>query len=88
LICTGLFVGGTWLLVKALGTAMSGKNPVQVALLFVIGLGLKFPAVIFCLEIVKMKRGDDVRGAIVGIVLVYFTTVAFAMVTSHRREDR
>lgn len=74
LICTSMFVGGTWCLVKALGGAKDG-NPVQPALFLVIGLGLKFPAAIYVLKILLSKNDNERYSAIAAVILVYFSTV-------------
>ncbi len=74
IVCTTLFVMGTWFVIKALGTS-KGVNPVQSAFFVVIGLALKFPAALYVLKVLLSRNVADRNGAIAAVILVYFSTV-------------
>ncbi|MBS1701868.1 MAG: hypothetical protein JST12_09425 [Armatimonadetes bacterium] len=87
LFVTFVFVCGSWCIVRAFGEA--GKaNSLGAAANFAIGLGLKFPGVIYVLKIAKSTNTADVNGAIAGVCLVYFSTVVGMAVYGFRQNRR
>jgi hypothetical protein len=86
-VVTLMFIAGTWLLVRALGDSKSG-SPLSSAMNAVIGLSLKFPAVIYVLKIAKSATPSDRNGAIVGVVLVYFVSVVGASIVGARQNRK
>ncbi len=77
MLITVLFVSGTVLIVRALGAGNEG-NYTTAGLYAVVGLALKFPALIVGLNIAKVAPRNERTVAMIAIVLVYFLTVAGA----------
>ncbi len=83
---TIVFVIGSWRLVCAFGEAGRG-NGFGAAMNFCIGLGLKFPAVVYILKIMKSPSRADHYGAIAGVCLVYFLTVVGMAIHGFRQNN-
>jgi hypothetical protein len=86
-LVTALFVAGTWLLIRAMGDTKSGSS-VPAAFQAVLGLGLKFPAVMYVLKMAKCEVPAEKNGAIVGVVLVYFVSVVGAAIVGARQNRK
>lgn len=86
-LSTAMFVGGTVLLVRALGAGSKG-NSLQAAFSAVLGLGLKFPAIIVGLKIGKDGSAVERNVAMGAVVLVYFVSVVGASVYGFRQNRK
>lgn len=86
-VATALFVGGSVCLVRCLGLASDGKM-LPSALFGVIGLSLKFPAVIVALKIAKTGTQAERGGAMMAVTLVYFFSVVAASIYGLRQNRK
>ncbi|OWU65075.1 MAG: hypothetical protein CBB60_006535 [Armatimonadetes bacterium Cent15-Ar3] len=78
-LTTTLFVLGSVCVVRCLGEGSNG-NSLSAALFGVIGLALKFPAVIVTLNIAKTGADAERGGAMAAVTLVYFLSVVGASI--------
>ncbi|HLO98447.1 MAG TPA: hypothetical protein VK171_07625 [Fimbriimonas sp.] len=83
-LASAAFVAGTWFLIRAIGSAYQ-KESVNSAFFLVVGLGLKFPAVILVLKFAKSSDQAQKNGAIAAVVLVYFLSVVGASIYGLRQ---
>ena len=86
-LATALFVAGSVCLVKCLGLGSDGKA-LPAALFAVIGLSLKFPAVLVALNIAKTGTAAERGGAMAGVTLVYFFSVVGASIYGFRQNRK
>ncbi len=86
-IATALFVAGSICLVRCLGLGSDGKA-LSAALFAVIGLSLKFPAVLIALKVAKTGTGAERGGAMAGVTLVYFFSVVGASIYGFRQNRK
>ena len=74
-------------MICAMGSA-SKNAPVDAAMNFTVGLGLKFPAAIYVIKIMKTTIPAERTGAIAAICLVYFSTVVGMAIHGFRQSSK
>lgn len=87
LLLTGVYLCGTWLIVRTIGTKNEGKINLQLFAAVFIAIALKVPLIGLLIRSPRFSKPALV-GFFVGFGLVYFAVVAWATAWQFRQDDR
>lgn len=87
LFLTGVYLCGTWLIVRTIGTKNEGKINLQLFAAVFVAIALKVPLIGLLIRSTRFSKPAMV-GFFVGFGLVYFAVVAWATAWQFRQDDR
>ncbi len=87
LFLTGVYLLGTWMIVRTVGTKNEGKINLQLFAAIFVAIALKVPLIGLLIRSSRFSKPALV-GFFVGFGLVYFAVVAWATAWQFRQDDR
>lgn len=86
-LLTGVYLCGTWLIVRTIGTKNEGKINLQLFAAVFVAIALKVPLIGLLIRSSRFSKPALV-GFFVGFGLVYFAVVAWATAWQFKQDDR
>ncbi len=87
LLLTGVYLCGTWLIVRTIGTKNEGRINLQLFAAVFVAIALKVPLIGLLIRSSRFSKPALV-GFFVGFGLVYFAVVAWATAWQFKQDDR